>query len=434
MSKLWETTLNGNEISKKVEALTVGNDYQLDMHLVPFDVKASIAHAYGLQLIDILSEEEFGKIKSCLNQLLEDYESGEFIIDQHQEDCHTAIEEYLTIRLGDIGKKIHTGRSRNDQVLTALRLYEIDQIQHVLENAIAVAKKLLSLAKKHELVPMPGYTHTQPAMLSSVGMWAGSFAEMLSNSINLLLQIKEMINQCPLGTAAGYGVNLPLERHAVSNILGFKNPITVAKTAQHSRGKWESTVAHGLSNITDTLAHFANDLILFSSYDFGFFSFDEGLTTGSSIMPQKKNLDLAELMRAKHQKLLSHQYFLNQVTTNLHSGYHRDLQLTKEPVIDSFTICNEILRASKLLIDGLSVNEEKINEKIHSEIFAANETNKLVLEGMPFRDAYQVVKKNLKEVSASKFKEYLKQSTHLGGAGNLGLEVIEKNLNEISVH
>ena len=151
-------------------------------------------------------------------------------------------------------------------------------------------------------------------------------------------------------------------------------------------------------------------------------------------MPQKKNLDLAELMRAKHQKLLSHQHFLNQVTTNLHSGYHRDLQLTKEPVIDSFTICNEILQASKLLIDGLSVNEEKINEKIHSEIFAANEANKLVLEGMPFRDAYQVVKKNLKEVSASKFKEYLKQSTHLGGAGNLGLEVIEKNLNEISVH
>lgn len=434
MSKLWETTINGSATSKKVEALTVGNDYLLDMHLVPFDVKASIAHAQGLHLIEILSKEEFEKIKMCLNQLLDEYESGEFVIDQHQEDCHTAIEEYLIFHLGDIGKKMHTGRSRNDQVLTALRLYEIDQIQCVSENAIAVAKKLLSLAKKHEFVPMPGYTHTQPAMLSSVGMWAGSFAEMLNNSIQLLHSIKEMINQSPLGTAAGYGVDLPLERNEVSALLGFKKPITLAMTAQHSRGKWEATVVHGLSSITDTLAHFANDLILFSSFDFGFFSLDDGLTTGSSIMPQKKNLDLAELMRAKHQKLLSNQQLLNQVTTNLHSGYHRDLQLTKEPVIDSFQICGEILQASQLLLDGLTVNKEKIHEKIHSEIFAANEANKLVLEGIPFRDAYQMIKNNLQKVNTSAFEEYLKQSTHLGGTGNLGLDLIEKNLNRTSLN
>lgn len=434
MSKLWETTVNSSALSKKAEALTVGNDYLLDMHLVPYDVKASIAHAKGLQLIDILTEEEFEKIKSCLKELMEDYETGSFVIDQHQEDCHTAIEEYLTIRLGDTGKKIHTGRSRNDQVLTAMRLYEIDQIIHTVSNAISIAEKLLSLAKKHEFVPMPGYTHTQPAMLSSVGMWAGAFAEMLNNSINLLLSIEEMINQSPLGTAAGYGVGLPLNRLAVSNMLGFRNPITVAMTAQHSRGKWEATVVHGLGSITDTLAHFANDLILFSSSDFGFFSFDQALTTGSSIMPQKKNLDLAELIRANHQKILSNQQLLNQITTNLHSGYHRDLQLTKEPVIESFKICDEILQAGKLLIDELIVNEEKISEKIPQEIFAVNETNKLVLEGVPFRDAYQMVKKRLKKVQVSKLDEYLKQSNHLGGTGNLGLDFIEKNLNHTSLY
>lgn len=434
MSKLWETTSEKSDISKKVEALTVGNDYLLDMQLVPYDIKASIAHAHGLFLIDVLTEEEFEQIKNCLDQLLDDYEAGEFVIEQQQEDCHTAIEEYLTLRLGSIGKKIHAGRSRNDQVLTAMRLYEFEHIEKVLQQTLMIAEKLLSLAKQYEFVPMPGYTHTQPAMLSSVGMWAGSFAEMLNNSINLLLSIQDMINQSPLGTAAGYGVNLPLMRKEVSDILGFKNPITVAMTAQHSRGKWESTIVHGLSTITETLAHFANDLILFSSHDFGFFRFEDCLTTGSSIMPQKKNLDIAELVRAKHKKLLSNQYFLSQVTTNLHSGYHRDLQLTKESVMDSFKISFEILEACVLMIDGIKVNEEKIGEKIHSEMFAANEANKLVLAGVPFRDAYQMVKKDLDGLNRENAEELLKESTHLGATGNLGLEIIDKNLNHTSVY
>lgn len=434
MSKLWETTSEKCDVSKKVEALTVGNDYVLDMQLVPYDVKSSIAHAHGLFLIDVLSEEEFKQIKNCLDQLMDDYEAGEFAIEQQQEDCHTAIEEYLILRLGPTGKKIHTGRSRNDQVLTAMRLFEFEQIEKVLQQTIVVAKKLLQLAKAHEFVMMPGYTHTQPAMLSSVGMWAGSFAEMLNNSINLLLSIQDMINQSPLGTAAGYGVNLPLMRKELSDLLGFKNPITVAMTAQHSRGKWESTIVHGLSTITDTLAHFANDLILFSSHDFGFFSFEDSMTTGSSIMPQKRNLDIAELVRAKHQKLLSNQHFLGQVTTNLHSGYHRDLQLTKESVMDSFKISFEILEASDLLIGGITVNEKKINKKIHSEMFAANESNKLVLAGVPFRDAYQMVKKNLDGLNRDNAEELLKESTHLGATGNLGLEIIEKNLNHTSVY
>lgn len=433
MSKLWEIQQKSSA-SQWVENFTVGNDYLLDMELLPFDVKASKAHAAGLNQIGVLTDKELTSINECLDNLIHDFDTGNFAIQPEQEDCHTAIEEYLTEKIGTTGKKIHTGRSRNDQVLTALRLYEIDQIDQVLESALAVADKFLAFARTHEFVPMPGYTHSQPAMLSSVGMWAGSFAEMLNSSSNLILSIQEMINQCPLGTAAGFGVNLPLNRKEVSDTLGFKAPMTVAMTAQNSRGKWESTIVHGLSTITETLAQFANDLILFSSFDYQYFMVSDELTTGSSIMPQKKNLDVAEIIRAKHAQITSNQSMLSQLTTNLRSGYHRDLQLTKESIIASFKICLDMLTATSKLIDGIEVNEEKLLDKIYPEMFAADKANDMAMSGIPFRDAYQQVKANLGEINAEDIYAKLKESTHLGSTGNLGLEIIEKHINHTSTY
>lgn len=429
MSKLWEVE---NKTPEWVEKFTVGNDFLLDMDLIPYDVKASKAHAVGLNQIGILSDEELDSIEQCLSDLLSDHSAGHFTILPQQEDGHTAIEEYLVKHLGTVGKKIHTGRSRNDQVLTAMRLYEIDQIEEVVKQALKVAERFIAFAKKYEFVPMPGYTHSQPAMLSSVGMWGGSFAEMINSSVNLLLSIQEMINHCPLGTAAGFGVNLPLKRKLVSDLLGFQSPIIVAMTAQHSRGKWESTIVHGLGSITETLAQFANDLILFSSMDYQFFSLSDELTTGSSIMPQKKNLDVAEILRGKHSKISSNQMMLSQLTVNLRSGYHRDLQLTKEAVMSSFSICTEMLDATKQLITGLEVNEEQLLDKINSELFAADAANELVKNGVPFRDAYQQVKSNLESISEEDVYEKLAQSKHLGATGNLGLEIVERNINHTS--
>ncbi len=433
MSKLWEVE-EKSKVNDWVEKFTVGNDHLLDMKLVPYDVKASKVHADGLNQIGVLSDDEQEAIEKCLSELMEDYDAGQFFIDQHQEDCHTAIEAYLTKHLDFVGKKIHTGRSRNDQVLTAMRLYELDHIDKVLEKALEVAGKFVSLAKEHEFVAMPGYTHSQPAMLSSVGMWSGAFAEMLNSSINFLLSIQDMINQCPLGTAAGFGVNLPLKRKEVSDKLGFKTPVTVAMTAQHTRGKWESTIVHGLSTISETLAQFANDLILYSSFDYQFFSVNDELTTGSSIMPQKKNLDIAEIIRAKHAIIASNQSLLSQLTINLRSGYHRDLQFTKEATIKSFETCFDVLDATFYLIEGIQVNEGKLMEKIYPEMFAADKANELVLSGMPFREAYQQVKSKLDSISIEDIQEKLRSSTHLGATGNLGLEIIERNLNHTSVY
>ncbi|MEP1033493.1 lyase family protein [Ekhidna sp.] len=433
MSKLWGLE-EKSKTAAWVEKFTVGNDYRLDMKLVPYDVKASRVHATGLHQMGVLTDNELTSIDHCLSNLLTDYNDGTFSIDPHQEDCHTAIEEYLTKHLGSVGKKIHTGRSRNDQVLTAMRLFEIDRIDAVLEYSLNVAQKFVSFAKRHEFVPMPGYTHSQPAMLSSVGMWSGSFAEMLNSSINLLLSVQEMIDYCPLGTAAGFGINLPLNRKEVSDRLGFKAPITIAMTAQHTRGKWESTIAHGLCSITGTLAQFANDLIIYSSLDYQFFAVHDELTTGSSIMPQKKNLDVAEIVRAKHAQITSKQLMLSQLTTNLSSGYHRDLQLTKEAIIHAFEICLDMLDATLHLIGGIEVNEEKMLEKIYPEMFAADKANEIALSGMPFRDAYQHVKSNLDELTIEDIHKKLKASTHLGSTGNLGLEVIERNINHTTTY
>lgn len=429
MSKLWSKhSRKPTDLAQRVEAFTVGNDYLLDEELLIYDIEASIAHAKGLHHIGVLTEQELDDLMKSLSEIEQLYQDGKFQIEQRHEDGHTAIEEYLTNKLGDTGKKIHTGRSRNDQVLTALRLYEKAKLEQLRVETTNLAQSLLHFAKKNEFVPMPGYTHTQPAMISSVGMWAGSFAEMLLNNIRLIRYVIELIDYCPLGTAAGFGVNLDLPREMISDLLGFRAPITSAMTAQASRGKWEATILHSLVSVGATLSQFAGDLIQYTSKEYGLISTSDEVTTGSSIMPQKRNQDVAELIRARHAQLVSDEFVLHQLTMRLTSGYHRDLQLTKEPVMRSFKNCLEMVSITHDLLAGLKVNLKSLKEKIYPEMLAADKANELVRKGVPFRDAYKQVADNLSDLNIDNLDNLLKDRKHLGATGNLGLDILEKEL------
>ena len=433
MKKLWQTS-NGSPTkpAQFVERFTVGNDFELDITLLPYDILGSKAHAKGLHKIGVLTQKELERLLSGLDEILNLWEEDRFTIDPAQEDGHTAIEQYLTEQYGDIGKKIHTGRSRNDQVLTAMRLYEKAELEQVLESVKDLAYQFLGFAKDYEFLPMPGYTHTQPAMLSSVGMWAGAFAEMLTLNMNGLKSACEMVDYCPLGSAAGFGVNFDLPREFVSDELGFKAPLTIAMTAQNTRGKIEADVVHALSSVTETITQFASDILLYTSREFNFFEVQSFLTTGSSIMPQKKNVDIAELMRGKQSEMNSLEFQLKQLTYRLTSGYQRDLQLTKEPVLKAFTISKEMIQAAGLLIDNLHPNEQEMRSKCYAELLAADRANELVKQGMPFRDAYHKVAGQLDRLKEEDIDEIIRDRTHLGSTGNLGLEKIEERLKSLS--
>ncbi len=429
MAKLWDKgTATNTSLAKLAERFTVANDHELDNELIPFDVIASIAHAKGLQKIGVLTKDELAKMEACLNEIDTLHKNKQFKIEIRQEDGHTAIEEYLTKKLGDLGKKIHTGRSRNDQVLVALRLYEKVGLSKAIDQTLKLASSFLSFARKYEFMPMPGYTHTQPAMLSSVGMWSGHYAELLISSTQLIGAIREMIDKSPLGSAAGYGVTLDLDREMVSSHMAFESPMTIAMTAQSSRGKWEASIVHGLSSLTAILSQFACDLILYSSKEYGFFYVDEALTTGSSIMPQKKNQDVAELLRARHMQIVSDQTMLQHLTFRMTSGYHRDLQLTKEPLMRAFQNSFKMIEATMALIENMEVNEQNLRAKIYPEIFAADEANKLVQKGMTFRDAYTHIGNNLNHIQKEDLDKKIKERTHLGATGNLGLSILEKKI------
>jgi len=429
MQKLWQTSDGApSKPAKFVEQFTVGNDYKLDMILLPYDIQGSKAHAKGLHKIGILTDSEMEQLLDGLDDILNEWEQGNFTIDPAQEDGHTAIEQYLTEHLGDVGKKIHTGRSRNDQVLTAMRLYEKTELEEVVESVKDLAYEFLGFAKDHEFFPMPGYTHTQPAMLSSVGMWAGAYAEMLALNLPGLMSVSELVDYCPLGTAAGFGVNLDLPREFVSEELGFRAPMTVAMTAQNTRGKIEADVVHALSSVTGTVAQFASDILLYTSREYDFFTVEKFLTTGSSIMPQKKNVDVAELLRAKQSEMNGLEHQLKQLTYRLTSGYQRDLQLTKEPLLKAFALTKEMLHAAGLVIANLDPNEESLRAKCYPELLAADKANELVKQGVPFRDAYHKVAGELELLKQEDLDEIVTSRTHLGSTGNLGLEQIEERL------
>jgi argininosuccinate lyase len=389
---LWNKGTKTNEL---IQNYCVGNDYILDLEIIKYDCIGSMAHCQGLLEAGIINQQEFSDLNSGLQEIMELSANSSFVIKPSQEDCHTAIEEYLVSKLGQIGKKIHTGRSRNDQVLTAIRLYEkvkILETVNLINNFIEV---MIEFEKKFGSIPFPGFTHTRKGMPSSISLWSRMWIASMQDNLILLNATLELIDQSPLGSAAGYGLPdiLKIDRSITSSAMSFNKP-QETMYCQHSRGKFESTILHSLSQVMFDLNRFASDLILFSEDSFGLFLLPKEFCTGSSIMPQKFNPDCLELMRAKYHQVVAFEFQLKSMTANLISGYHRDLQLTKEPVLKSFEIVLSSLEVASEVIKGLSVNEIKAKEMMTPELFATEEAYKLVINNqIPFREAYKIVGK-----------------------------------------
>ena len=392
--KLWQ---KNKPLDKRIEAFTVGDDPLLDQRLIAYDCRASVAHAKTLQKAGILNKTETSKLIRELESIIALDEEGAFIIRQEQEDCHTAIENHLTEKLGDLGKKIHTGRSRNDQVLAALRLYYLDAIHAIRSSAEDYTQALTNFKRQFGRIRYPGYTHTRKAMVSQIGMWADAFSESMRDNLKLLAAVREIVNQSPLGTGAGYGVPLELDRKATAALAGFgrvqKSPIYV----QLSRGKFEAALIHVLAQILLDLNRLASDLILFSMPKFGYFKLPPEFCTGSSIMPQKKNPDILELMRAKFHEVAASEFQIFSLLSNLISGYHRDLQLTKKPVMRAIDQTQECLHMMALVVRSLQANGDRCRQDMTEELFATEKVHELVKKGMPFREAYRLVAEEYEE-------------------------------------
>lgn len=394
----------------------MGSDWQLDATLLPYDVTASKAHAQMLGKIGILTSEEVDSLCTELDKIA----ANPPAITVEDEDCHTVIENTLVAALGDTGKKIHTGRSRNDQVLVAMRLYMKDHLEQIMETVEGLAQQFASLAQTHKDLPMPGYTHTQQAMLSSVGHWFQSFSEALTDDLAFLKSVHAHIDKNPLGSAAGFGVSIPLDRAATTEKLGFAGTQMNSLYCQSSRGKFESVFMEGLNQVMMTLSKFATDLILFTTQEFNFFSLADEIVTGSSIMPQKRNLDVMEIMRGQSSVLLGHKVAIQELNKGLISGYHRDLQLLKKPLMESVDIVQDSLAVMPVVLEGISPNSDVIQEKITKEIAMADIANQMVKEeGIPFRDAYQKAAEKLADYQPD-WQANLKSKISPGAPGNLG--------------
>ncbi len=410
-----------------------GEDVLLDRQLLVYDIQATQAHIRGLSRINIFSLGEAAQLVSALDDLASEFQAGEFILDNRFEDGHSAIEAYLTERFGDLGKKIHTGRSRNDQILVATRLYLQAKLKTVRQQILAVAAACLQRAQADELTPMPGYTHLQPAMPSSVGLWMGAFAEAMLDNADWLFAIKQQINTSPLGAAAGFGVSLPLDREGVAKELGFERVQLNAQYVQNSRGKFELMALQGVEQVMLDVRRLAWDLSLFSTAEFGFVKMGKGYSTGSSIMPNKSNPDVVELLRGavvvvqgaitELQNLLS-----------LPSGYQRDLQLTKAPLLRAMKMATTSLEVLPGLIAGLEFERAAMLKKITPEMFATDRAMQLVATGLSFRDAYLQMKQVEITAAEPSAEESLSQRLSLGGSGKPGLDILQQRLNQLREH
>ena len=425
MTKIWQKI--NTSFSKGIEDYTVGDDYIYDKNLIIYDIKASIAHAKGLKKAKIISAQNADDIILKLKNLEEEVKAGQFKIKKEDEDCHTAIENYLVKNLGKKGSNVHLGRSRNDQVLVALRMYEIESLVEIKQKTIRLAKQVLELAKKNKNVPMPGYSHTRQAMLSSVSHYFAWILESLLDDCDLLEATMKHLNKCPLGSAAGFGSNFALKRGCVAKECGFDSLIVNSLYAQNSKGKFESLYLESLTQLMITIDRAANDLIYFSMPEFGFFEFADNITTGSSIMPQKKNMDALELIRAKSAQLISRKQEVQLNSKNLLSGYNRDGQLIKKAVIDSTQIIFETLEVFMEILEKMTVDRKSIENKINLDIIAADVAGELVKEkNIGFREAYNLAVASLpKKVD---WKKEINKKKSLGSAGNLGLKILEKRL------
>lgn len=426
MAKLWD---KGYDEDERIDAFTVGHDRELDLELAPYDILGTMAHITMLESVGLLRSEDLKILLPELKELYREASEGRFTIEPDVEDVHSQVELLLTRRLGDIGKKVHTGRSRNDQVLVDLKLYARDRIEGTVRKVESLFKTLQEASERYKDILLPGYTHLQVAMPSSFGLWFGAYAESLSDDMTVMKAAWDVVNLNPLGSAAGYGSSAKIDRTMTTRLLGFDDLDYNSVYAQMTRGKMERAVAFAYSSIAETVGKLAYDGCLFSSQNFGFIRLPDALTTGSSIMPHKKNPDVFELVRARCNKIIGVPNSLRLVSGNLPSGYFRDLQVLKEiffPVFDEMDSCLDIVEYA---IKGMEINVDIMSDPKYKLAFSVEEVNRLVGEGVPFRDAYRQVADSIKEGSFE-FRGKLSH-THEGSLGNLCNDRIAARFNRI---
>ncbi|MFN3851574.1 MAG: argininosuccinate lyase [Spirosomataceae bacterium] len=388
--KLWQKESN-QKTSEKIEKFTVGGDREMDLYLAQFDVLGSMAHAIMLESIGLLETAELGGILNECRKIYNEIAKGKFLIEKNIEDVHSQVEFMLTERLGDVGKKIHSGRSRNDQVLVDLKLFTRHQIRKVVELSEQIFSLLIELSNKHKNDLLPGYTHLQIAMPSSFGLWFGAYAESIVDDMTILQGAYKVVNKNPLGSGAGYGSSFPLNRTMTTNLLGFDDLNYNVVYAQMTRGKTEFVVLNALTSLASTLSRMAMDICLYNSQNFNFIKLPDDLTTGSSIMPHKKNPDVAELLRAKTNRMKALPSEVAFVTSNLPSGYHRDMQILKEILMPAFDSMLECLDITHFMLSNIEVKPNLLDDPKYDLMFSVENVNDLVVNGTPFRDAYRIV-------------------------------------------
>lgn len=424
-SKLWEKNF---EINQEIERFTVGRDREMDLYLAKYDVLGSMAHITMLQSIGLMEETELKQLLEELKNIYKTCERGEFVIEDGVEDVHSQVELMLTRKLGDMGKKIHSGRSRNDQVLVDLKLFTRAKLRTIAEQVHILFEELIAKSNHYKDILMPGYTHLQIAMPSSFGLWFGAYAESLTDDMLFLQAAYRMTNRNPLGSAAGYGSSFPLNRQMTTDLLGFDTMNYNVVYAQMGRGKMERNVAFALASVAGTIAKMAFDACMFNSQNFSFVKLPKECTTGSSIMPHKKNPDVFELIRAKSNKIQGLPQQVTLIMNNLPVGYFRDLQIIKEVFLPAFDELEDCLQMAAYIINRMEVNEHILDNPMYDPIFSVEEVNKLAANGMPFRDAYKTVGL---EIEAGTFKANKDiHHTHEGSIGNLCNDRIEELMNQ----
>lgn len=424
--KIWQKNI---DVNKDIETFTVGKDRELDLQMAAFDVLGSLAHVEMLESIGLLTAGELAEIQLELKNIYAEIAAGKFVIEDTVEDVHSQVEWLLTQRIGEAGKKIHSGRSRNDQVLVDLKLYFRSCIEELVGNTNVLFGQLIALSNTHKDKLLPGYTHLQIAMPSSFGLWFGAYAESLVDDMELMLAAWKVCNKNPLGSAAGYGSSFPLNRTMTTQLLGFDRLNYNVVYAQMGRGKTERILAQAMSSVAASLAKMAMDVCLFINQNFGFISFPDELTTGSSIMPHKKNPDVFELIRSRCNKIQALPNEIALMTTNLPSGYHRDLQLLKENLFPAITSLNECLEMTTFMLQHIHVKDNILEDKKYAYLFSVEVVNELALNGTPFREAYKIVGESIDKGTFAPGKAV--NHTHEGSIGNLCNAEIEDMMAEI---
>lgn len=429
--KLWQK--ESTVTDAQIERFTVGRDREMDQYLAPFDVLGNLAHAHMLETIGLLTSDELSALKTELKAIFQQIQAGQFVIEDGVEDVHSQVELMLTRQLGDTGKKIHSGRSRNDQVLVDLKLFTRDRLWQVAGAVQRVFTRLIDRSEQHKADLLPGYTHLQIAMPSSFGLWFGAYAEALADDMLTLQTAYRLANRNPLGSGAGYGSSFPLNRTLTTELLGFEGMNVNVVYAQMTRGKTEQTALNALAAVAATLSRMAMDICLYNSQNFGFLTLPDALTTGSSIMPHKKNPDVAELLRAKTNRLKALPMEVTLVLSNLPSGYHRDMQILKEVLMPAFDELLDCLSITDFMLERLQVKSNLLDDPKYDLLFSVERVNELVLQGVPFREAYRQIGKEIAEQTDHTDGPQAPRElhhTHEGSIGNLGNDLIQQAMTD----